>query len=146
MVPFFNPARQAFVAEIGKEFVMAQVLIRRDGTGFEFRHIRDRSVDAEKLRLLKEDEIRPLAQTTSSGQFRPLKSAPNLRSGWKFIATNESQVESALNQLYPDAIPEMEVGEVREADFDSPSNPRRRRFELERLEIRREGADVVETD
>lgn len=104
MSVFQNPAAQAFVAEIKTELLLAQVLVRRMERGFELRHVEDRNVASEKLRLVAETGVRALAQFTVSGAFRPLKSAPNLQAGWRFIAGDERQMEFALNTFYPGAI------------------------------------------
>ena len=45
-----NPALEAFVAEIGNELVVAQVMIRRRAAGFELRHVDDRELPPETLR------------------------------------------------------------------------------------------------
>ena len=99
---FANPALTAFAAQIGNALLLAQVLIRRTGMSFELRHTADRG--AKELRELKLPDLRTLAQSTAAGAFRPLKSAPNLQSGWRFTARDEAELESALNQLYPGAI------------------------------------------
>jgi hypothetical protein len=99
-----NPALEQFATQIGREFVLAQVLIRPEGTGFELRHVADRHGEAATLRPLKPAEARALAQSTSTGAFRPLKSSPDLRRGWRLLAATLGQLETALNQLYPGAI------------------------------------------
>jgi hypothetical protein len=39
-----------------------------------------------------------------TGAFRPLKTSPNLQTGWRFLAREEAQLEFALNTLYPGAM------------------------------------------
>ena len=95
-----NPALETFVAQIGDEYVLAQVLIRKTGTGFEVRHINDR--DAKDLKIVK--DLRQTSQFTDTGAFRPLKSAPNLRRGWRAELCDADQLGLALNYLYPGAI------------------------------------------
>jgi len=99
-----NPALSAFVAALGAELVFGQVWIRREGGGYELRHIIDNGANAGALRLLAEEEIRPLAQFTERGAFRPLKSAPNLRRGWRVLARDDEALGAALNRLYPGAV------------------------------------------
>lgn len=99
-----NPALQAFVAQLGEELVLAQVLIQRAGAGFALRHVADRDAAAESLRVLTLDEARALAQITACGAFRPLRSAPTLRSGWRLLAAGESALGRALELLYPGAV------------------------------------------
>jgi hypothetical protein len=99
-----NPALSAFVAGFETESVFGQVWIRRMNRGFELRHVADRECDPAALRLLGENDIRPLAQFTASGAFRPLKSAPNLQRGWRATPRNEETLGAALNLLYPGAV------------------------------------------
>jgi len=95
---------KAFVAQIGGGLTLGQVLIRPSGGGCELRHAEDCAAATEALRVVKYNETRALAQTTEEGQFRPLKAAPTLRRGWRIMAADDSQLDAALNQLYPGAI------------------------------------------
>jgi hypothetical protein len=104
MPDFENPALKHFVAQIGNELTLAQVLIRRGGIGYELRHVNDAAIQSADLRLIKPDEARALAQSTASGEFRPLKSAPTLQRSWRLIAKNDNELEIALSRLYPGAI------------------------------------------
>jgi hypothetical protein len=97
-----NPALTKFIATIGEELVLAQVWIRRSRNDFALRHVEDHAETS--LRSVKFDEARAIAQSTAAGEFRPLKSAPTLIHGWQIIARNESELGTAVNQLYPGAI------------------------------------------
>ena len=99
-----NPALTAFCALLAPELVLAQVLVRRLVAGFELRHVGDREAAAESLRPVAVAELRALANHTAAGAFRPLKSAPNLRAGWRCVATDDAELEFALGQLYPGAV------------------------------------------
>ncbi|HVY70288.1 MAG TPA: DR2241 family protein [Verrucomicrobiae bacterium] len=99
-----NPARAGFLRELTDEFVLAQVLIRRTGPGFELRHVADRDASHDQLRVLDRTSLRSLSQFTAADAFRPLKSAPNLAHGWCFAATNDVELCDALDVLYPGAI------------------------------------------
>jgi hypothetical protein len=99
-----NPALTSFLATFDAETVFGQVLIRRAANGFELRHDADRHANAETLESLTAGGVRAMAQFTSAGAFRPLKSAPNLRRGWRVAAADESALELALNHLYPGAV------------------------------------------
>ena len=99
-----NPDLAAFAAAIAGELVFAQVLIRRQTRGFELRHLADRDAAPDRLRSVGDQEIRSLAQFTADGAFRPLKSAPNLRAGWKMVVADERALGAALHHLYPGAI------------------------------------------
>jgi hypothetical protein len=99
-----NPALSAFAASFDAELFFGQVWIRRMERGFELRHVADRECDSSTLRLLGEKDIRPLAQFTDRGAFRPLRSAPNLQRGWRMTPRDERDLGAALNQLYPGAV------------------------------------------
>ena len=104
MAVLTHPALPAFVAQLGDELLLAQVLIRRLERGYELRHEADRRRATEELRPAPLSELRSLAQSTASGAFRPLKSAPNLQSGWRAQPGNDAELDAALQQLYPGAM------------------------------------------
>ncbi|MFA6545886.1 MAG: DR2241 family protein [Limisphaerales bacterium] len=99
-----NPAFAALCALLAPELVLAQVLVRRLTPGFELRHADDRAAAAGTLRAVAVVELRTLANHTASGEFRPIKAAPNLAAGWRCVATDETELESALSLLYPGAV------------------------------------------
>lgn len=104
MTAVANPALQAFIAQLGDELHFAQIVIRRAGHGYELRHESDCARAPEELRLTAVSELRPLALHTAAGAFRPLKSAPNLQSGWRVAAHNDEELETGLHHLYPGAV------------------------------------------
>jgi hypothetical protein len=110
-----NPALQQFVLQLGDEFVLAQVCIRRAGHAYDLRHVEDRATAPESLRLVALSELRAIAQLTASGVFRPLKSAPTLQSGWRAVAPGDAELEGALDQLYPGAIADWYAAQTRPA-------------------------------
>ena len=101
VVQAVHPALAAFVAQMAGGIVVAQVILVRAGSGFELRHVADRDVAAETLRTVPVCELRSLAQFTDQDEFRPLKSAPSLRRGWRAVAAGGKEVGVALDQLYP---------------------------------------------
>ncbi len=104
MDPIRNPAVEAFVSQIGPELVVAQVQIRRTARGYELRRRDDAGCRSDELRALELVDLRAIAQFTAEGVFRPLKSAPTLRSGWRFEASSDAALAAALDRLYPGAI------------------------------------------
>ena len=64
----------------------------------------DGGAAAESLRAIKLSEARALAQHTAAGEFRPLKSAPTLRTGWRLPLANDAELAAALQHLYPGAL------------------------------------------
>lgn len=99
-----NPALRAFAAAISPELTLAQVLIQRRGTGYELRHVTDRETSLDSLKPLPLSEVRAWTQFNAAGEFRPLKSAPDMRRGWRIIAANDTELETALTHLYPGAV------------------------------------------
>jgi hypothetical protein len=69
---------------------------------FELRHVEDRA--AESLRDVELNDLRAIAQFTTANQFRPLKSAPTLQRGWRCVAHGASELDAALQRLYPGAV------------------------------------------
>ena len=96
-----SPAIEAFVAGLDDVTVFGQVRIERTGTGFTLTHEQDSSSDLESVAL---GELRQLADATATGNYRPLKSAPNLRTGWRCPVSSPAELEQALGQLYPGAV------------------------------------------
>ncbi len=99
-------SREAFArwvdeAPEGREF--AQVLVRSVGSGYELRHVED--AGSEDLTLYEEPrEAREVSKLTESGEYRPLKSSPNLRRGWLLRVSDEKELAIAMNHLYPAAL------------------------------------------
>ena len=104
MITVRNSAFDKFVAQLGDELLLAQVIVRRAGRAYELRHEADRARPSEELRLVPVPGLRALAQSTAAGAFRPLKSAPNLSSGWRTLPPGDAELEEALNHLYPGAV------------------------------------------
>lgn len=99
-----NPAIREFVNQLGDTCLLGQVLIRRIADGFSLRHVADQQAAPESLRTLTVTGLRELAQTTSTGAFRPNKAAPSLRTGWIVHAADEPALGEALRHLYPGAL------------------------------------------
>jgi len=99
-------SREAFaewVDEAPEGRVFGQVLIRRTAEGgYSLRH-RD---DAEAVELDVHEEprgAREISKLTERGEYRPLKSSPNLRRGWELRVKDARGLAVAMNYLYPAA-------------------------------------------
>ncbi len=99
-------SREAFAVWVdeapeGRKF--AQVLVRREGPGYRLCHVED--VLAEGLKLYESPrEAREISKLTEAGEYRPLKSAPNLRRGWLLRVADDRELADAVNYLYPAAL------------------------------------------
>jgi hypothetical protein len=100
-------AREAFanwIAESPEGRTFAQVIVRsQPGGGYSVRHV----ADEERLDLeVLEDprSAREVSKLDENGEYRPLKSSPNLRRGWELRLTDDRDLLTAMNYLYPAAV------------------------------------------
>ncbi|HEY8485313.1 MAG TPA: CbiX/SirB N-terminal domain-containing protein [Longimicrobiales bacterium] len=99
-----------------------EVLIRRaeDGT-FELRHRADAGLALSALEVSTAPAAaRAIARTDGQGQYRPLKSAANLRRGWALAGLDAAALWDALGYLYPTAAihwHQWRTGELRVTSF-----------------------------
>ncbi len=84
--------------------IIGQVQVRADGESFLLHHVEDTG-KLPKLQLFEGHEAaREVAQLDDAGEFRPLKSAPNLRHGWLVRVATLEDLHIALDHLYPAAL------------------------------------------
>jgi sirohydrochlorin cobaltochelatase len=75
---------------------MGEVLIRKVDGGYDLRHAADAGRDDLPIA-----DPREVALANEAGEYRPLKTAPDLRRGWRFAASTVHDVRHALDLLYP---------------------------------------------
>lgn len=95
---------QAFLKwlEEGRD-VIGQILVRRQGEVFSLCHLEDE--DARELQVYTNAEAaRELARHNEAGEFRPIKTAPDLRRGWQLNLAGVESVLLALEFFYPAAV------------------------------------------
>ncbi len=79
---------------------MGEVLIEPGTNGFVLSHVRD--VGREDLTAHSvAGEARRIALYAEDGAYRPLKTAPNLRRGWRLELATLAEVHQALDFFYP---------------------------------------------
>jgi hypothetical protein len=99
-------SREAFAAWVeavpeGRTF--GQLRVRRTAGGYSLRHADD--ADEGGLELHDDPRAaREIAKLTESGEYRPLKSSPNLRRGWEIRVSDAGDLAVAMNYLYPAGI------------------------------------------
>jgi hypothetical protein len=100
-------SREAFarwVDEAPDGRVFGQVLVRPTPTGgYALRHVDD----AEARELQDSDDprsAREIARLTANGDYRPLKSSPNLRRGWELHVADARSLGTAMGYLYPASV------------------------------------------
>jgi sirohydrochlorin cobaltochelatase len=57
--------------------------------------------DADRRDLISDSDAREIAKFDDSGKYRPLKTAPNLRHGWRLEVTGLRALRLALDAFYP---------------------------------------------
>ena len=82
----------------GKSF--GQIAIARTDRGWELRHTDDAQRDS-LTPFSKWEDARALANLDDAGAFRALKTAPNLRHGWRLVLPDAHSVRLALDYFYP---------------------------------------------
>jgi hypothetical protein len=96
---------QALVAE--KVSWIGQLEIVRLEGGFVLSHRDD--AGRNDLREHEIDDAFDIARFDDTGNYRPLKTAPTLRHGWKIFARDLLQVERVIDTIYPGRLPEWNV-------------------------------------
>ena len=82
-------------------FHCGQILVRRTRTGgFLLSHRDDKAADQLKAFRSAEDAIE-IAKSDDAGNYRPLKTAPNLRHGWRLELETLEELRLALDYFYP---------------------------------------------
>ena len=79
---------------------IGEIAIRKHGVGFELRHHADDVLEGLSTWTRPED-ARSLANLDAENKFRPLKTAPNLRRGWRLVLPDVASLRRALDYFYP---------------------------------------------
>jgi sirohydrochlorin cobaltochelatase len=89
----------------GKD-VIGQVQIRSIAQGsYSLRHVEDETAAEASLEKHHQPEAaREIARNDASGEFRPIKTAPTLKTGWQLDLATLSELLLALEFFYPAAI------------------------------------------
>ena len=80
-------------------FRIGEILVRRrDGGAFALCH-RDDASCGHLVDYSDANDATEIAHFDDAGKYRPPKTAPNLRHGWRLVLTRPADVRLALNQL-----------------------------------------------
>ena len=95
------PAEQALAAVLSDKSRFGQLLIQQTSAGgFVVCHRDDENAAQLKSFHRAEDAIE-IARFDEAGKYRPLKTAPNLRRGWKLEVVDLGELRRALDYFYP---------------------------------------------
>ena len=82
---------------------IGEVLISKIENGFSLSHEQDSA--ASDLQIFSSpDDATEIARWDDNGEYRPLKTAPNLRHGWELRLDSMESLHLALDLLYPAAL------------------------------------------
>jgi sirohydrochlorin cobaltochelatase len=95
------PLEKALVAVLSENGRIGQLLIQRTSSGgFVVCHGEDES--SRSLQVFRRpDGAVELARYDDAGKYRPLKTAPNLRHGWRLELVDLGELRRALDHFYP---------------------------------------------
>ena len=79
---------------------IGEIVISRTNRGFVLSHRDDDALDESQLFKSAEDAI-VIVKYDDAGNYRPLKTAPNLRHGWRLELATLEQLRRALDYFYP---------------------------------------------
>ena len=92
---------EEIVDGVAAPFFFGQILItKREGTGFVLAHRDDASLHQLQTHRDAENAIE-IAKYDDAGNYRPLKTAPNLRRGWRLELATVEELRRALDCFYP---------------------------------------------
>jgi sirohydrochlorin cobaltochelatase len=93
----FGQLRESLVAE--KTSRIGQLEISASAEGFVICHRDD--VGRDDVTPCEIEDVFEIAKFDDSGNYRPLKTAPNLQHGWKVFINNAAELQQAIDAIYP---------------------------------------------
>jgi sirohydrochlorin cobaltochelatase len=82
---------------------IGEVLVKKSDSGFSLRHEADAGLKELEV-FHSPDDATEIARWNDKGDYRPLKTAPNLRRGWELRLGSIASLHLALDLLYPAAL------------------------------------------
>lgn len=83
---------------------IGQILIRKNGDGYALCHVDEADSTAPLATHFQPEDALEIAKYDLAETFRPLKSAPTLRCGWRMELATEAALRLALDYFYPAAL------------------------------------------
>src|SRR5262249_39497242 len=95
------PIEHALAAVLSDKSRFGQLLIRRTSSGgFAVCHRDDENVTSLKIFRRPEDAVE-IARYNDAGEYRSLKTAPNLKHGWRLEVGDLAELRRTLDFIYP---------------------------------------------
>ena len=91
---------RALEAALTDRCYIGQISVRRTGSSFTLCHWEDEG--RNNLEVFRgSEEALAIARFDDAGDYRPLKTAPNLRHGWRLEVVDLGELRRALDYFYP---------------------------------------------
>ena len=94
------PIEHALAAVLNEGGRFGQILIRKFASRFTLCHCDEENVPDLKV-FRRPDDAAEIARYDDAGNYRPLKTAPDLRHGWRLDITDLQELHLALDYFYP---------------------------------------------
>ena len=96
-----NPVERSLESALTPPFGFGELFVRKTATGgFVVSHRDDESLDQLQTHQNAEDALE-IAKYDDAGNYRPLKTAPNLRHGWRLELATLDELRRSLDYFYP---------------------------------------------
>ena len=95
-----NSIERAFQAALTDRFHFGQILVQKTNGSFVLSHRDDEVRTGLQTFRYGEDAVE-IAKYDDAGNYRPLKTAPNLRHGWRLELATLPELKRALDYFYP---------------------------------------------
>src|SRR5438105_9729258 len=103
------PLEKTLAAALSDNTRFGQILIQRTGSGgFVLCHRDDENAHDLKI-VRKPDDAIEIARYDDAGKYRSLKTAPNLRHGWRLELVDLGELRRALDYFYPGRLAMLEA-------------------------------------
>lgn|ERR1051325_7750182 len=96
-----NPVERSLESDLTPPFCFGELFVRKTTTsGFVVSHRDDESLEQLQTHQNAEDALE-IAKYDDAGNYRPLKTAPNLRHGWRLDLATHEELRRSLDYFYP---------------------------------------------
>jgi sirohydrochlorin cobaltochelatase len=95
-----NSNAKPFEACLTAPFCLGQILVQENGHNFVLSH-RDDDTRTPSETFQNAEEAIEIAKYDDAGNYRSLKTAPNLRHGWRMELRTQEELKRALDRFYP---------------------------------------------
>ena len=91
---------RALEAALTDRCCLGQILIQKTNNGFALSHREDEARNDLQTSRNAEEAVK-IAKYDDAGDYRPLKTAPNLRHGWRLTLQTLKELKRSLDYFYP---------------------------------------------